>query len=61
MVAREQPTIDMFLSIGFVAEALLRDQLRTVDGTDQDTVLLSHFAEAAGYDAMLAAPEEVPA
>ncbi len=57
VVAHEQGTIDMFLGLGFVAEALLRDQLRTVDGTDQDVMVLSHFAEEAGFDVLLAAPE----
>ena len=57
VVAHQQGTIDMFLSLGFVAEALLRDQLCSFDGDRQDIVLLCHFAEEAGQDVMLAAPE----
>lgn len=59
VIAREQATIDMFMSLGFEAEALLRDQLRGLEGEDQDVMVLSHFAEEAGVDVLLAAPEGV--
>ena len=59
VVADQQGTIDMFLALGFVPEALLRDQLASQDGHRQDVVLLSHFADEAGLDALLAAPDEV--
>jgi hypothetical protein len=51
----------MFLALGFVAEALLRDQLCSPDGVRQDVVLLSHLAEEAGDDVILAAPDEAAA
>jgi L-amino acid N-acyltransferase YncA len=57
VVSTQQGTIDMFLALGFVAEALLRDHLCSDDGTRQDVVLLSHLAEDAGADLALAAPE----
>jgi L-amino acid N-acyltransferase YncA len=60
VVAPQQGTIDMFLALGFVAEALLRDQLCGPDGERQDVVLLSHLADEAGDDLLLAAPEEAP-
>ena len=56
VVATQQGTIDMFLALGFEAEALLRDQLSTDDGFE-DVVLLSHFAQDAGAGVLLAAPE----
>jgi len=59
VVADQQGTIDMFLALGFVPEAMLRDQLASQGGDRQDVVLLSHFADEAGQDALLAAPEEV--
>jgi GNAT superfamily N-acetyltransferase len=61
VVAEQQGTIDMFLALGFVAEALLRDQLALPGGETQDVVLLSHFAGEAAQDALLAAPDEAPA
>jgi ribosomal protein S18 acetylase RimI-like enzyme len=57
VVAREQGTIDMFQGLGFEPEALLRDQLRDPDGECHDLVLLSHFADDAAFDALLARPE----
>jgi len=57
VVAREQGTIDMFQGLGFEPEALLRDQLRDPDGECHDIVLLSHFADDAAFDALLAQPE----
>ena len=59
VVATEQQTIDMFLALGFVPEALLRDQLRTPAGEPEDVVLLSHLADEAAQDILLAAPDEV--
>jgi L-amino acid N-acyltransferase YncA len=61
VVAEQQGTIDMFMALGFVAEALLRDQLAFPDGKRQDVVLLSHFADEAGQDVLLASPDEAPA
>ena len=58
VVAREQGTIDMFMALGFVPEALLRDQLCAPGGEPEDVVLLSHLADEAGQDALLAAPDE---
>lgn len=59
VVATQQRTIDMFLALGFVPEALLRDQLCSPEGVREDVVLLSHFAEDAAQDVLLAAPDEV--
>ena len=61
VVADQQGTIDMFLALGFTAEALLRDQLCTADGERSDVVLLAHLAEEAGQDVLFAAPEGAPA
>lgn len=61
VVAAEQGTIDMFMALGFVPEALLRDQLCSPTGEREDVVLLAHLAEEAGQDVLLAAPEEVEA
>ena len=61
VVAEQQSTIDMFASLGFVPEALLRDQLALPGGESQDVVLLSHFADEAAQDLLLAAPDEAPA
>jgi GNAT superfamily N-acetyltransferase len=58
VVSVQQGTIDMFLSLGFAPEAMLRDQLRGADGEAQDVVILSHFADEAAQDLVLAAPEE---
>jgi hypothetical protein len=60
VAANQQGTIDMFLALGFVAEALPRDQLCAADGERQDVMLLSHFADEAVQDVMLAAPEGAP-
>jgi GNAT superfamily N-acetyltransferase len=61
VVSTQQGTIDMFLGLGFVPEALLRDQLCSPDGRTDDVVLLSHLADEAGQDARLAAPDEIVA
>lgn len=61
VVAAQQGTIDMFLALGFEGEALLRDHLCSPGGEPEDVVLLSHLAEEAGHDALLAAPEETSA
>lgn len=61
VVAQQEGTIDMFRALGFVAEALLRDQLCGPSGECQDVVLLSHFADEAGHDLMLASPDRGPA
>ncbi len=55
-VAADQPgAIAMFQSIGFQAEALLRDHLRTPEtGELRDLIILSHLAEET-YATMLAA------
>ena len=58
VVSQQQGTVDMFLALGFVPEALLRDQLRGPGGTTQDVIVLSHFADEAAADIMLAAPDE---
>lgn len=59
VVATQQGTIDMFLALGFEAEALLRDQLSSPDGGFEDLVLLSHFAEEAGEGVLLSLPDVV--
>ena len=57
VVATQQGTIDMFLALGFQAEALLRDQLALPGEPPEDVVLLAHLAGEAGEDARLAAPD----
>jgi GNAT superfamily N-acetyltransferase len=58
VVSLQQGTVDMFLALGFVPEALLRDHLRGADDVTQDVVLLAHFADEAAQDLALAIPEE---
>lgn len=57
VVAEQQGTIDMFLEIGFVPEALLCDHLRDADGALHDVVLLAHRADDAAAAVALARPE----
>lgn len=53
IAADNEGAIDMFLKLGFTAEALLRDQLRDPeDGTLRDTVILAHLVEE-NWSAML--------
>ena len=55
-VSREQQTVDMFLSMGYVPEALLVDQLRETQqgqGPGEDVVVLSYFADDVGRDLQL--------
>lgn len=47
VAGEQQGTIDMFVGMGFRAEALLRDQLRDADGELHDVVLLAHLADEA--------------
>jgi ribosomal protein S18 acetylase RimI-like enzyme len=42
VVAEKQGDVEMFRTIGFDAEALLKDQIMSHDGRVQDLVLLSH-------------------
>ena len=58
VVSTQQGTIDMFLSLGFTPEALLRDQLRSSDGATQDIVVVAHFADEAADDIAFAMPQE---
>jgi ribosomal protein S18 acetylase RimI-like enzyme len=43
--AGHQPTIDMFVDLGFRPEALLRDHLQEPDGRLHDLVALAHIAD----------------
>jgi ribosomal protein S18 acetylase RimI-like enzyme len=45
VVAEQEPAIRMFKSLGFTAEAILRDHLRDRSGTMRDLVLLCHFVD----------------
>ena len=62
IAADNEGAIDMFRSLGFDPEALLRDQLRDPqDGTLRDTVILAHLVQenwagmlTAGFDGALA-------
>lgn len=45
VVAEQEQAIRMFRSLGFVAEAVLVDQLMDPSGHTQDLVLLAHFAD----------------
>lgn len=44
VLAEQEPAIRMFRSLGFVAEAVLVEQLMDATGESQDLVLLAHFA-----------------
>ena len=45
VVAEQEPAIQMFRRLGFVAEAILRDQLCDRSGAMHDLILLAHFVE----------------
>jgi len=49
----QQPTLSMLQSLGFEAEAILRDHVRDEDGQPRDLVLLAHFVQdnEAGFEA----------
>ena len=46
VVADQGPTVNMFTTIGFEAEGLLRDHVRSRAGEVHDLLILSHFVEA---------------
>ena len=46
VVADQTASIALFQSLGFEAEALLRDQVRNRDGELRDLIVLAHSAEA---------------
>ena len=52
-LADQQPTLSMLQSLGFEAEAILRDHVRDDKGQPRDLVLLAHFVQEneAGFDA----------
>ena len=58
VTSEQQGTIDMFLGMGFRAEALLRDQLRDADGAFHDVVLLAHHADEAWSEMLTTGMEE---
>jgi GNAT superfamily N-acetyltransferase len=45
VTAADGPAIELFSSIGFAAEALLRDQLRDADGALHDVLVFAHCAD----------------
>jgi len=53
MTVDQQAAIALFESLGFKAEALLRDHVRDVDGKKHDIVLLGH--NVAQFEAQLMA------
>ena len=46
VVADQDPTVNMFSTIGFEAEGLLRDHVRSRTGEEHDLLILSHFVDA---------------
>lgn len=61
VVAEQTPAVEMFASIGFEAEALLKDQVRAGDGTLRDLIVMAHFVDdtwstmhTAGIDELVA-------
>ena len=45
VVAEQEATVAMFTGLGFEAEGLLRDQVRSQSGQVHDLLVLSHFVE----------------
>lgn len=45
VVAEQQATVTMFTALGFEAEGLLKDHVRTQTGQMHDLLVLSHFVE----------------
>jgi len=54
VVAEQQPTIDMFASLGFSPEGLLKDHVRSASGELHDLLLLAHDVDEL-WDTMSAA------
>ena len=46
VVAEQEPTVAMFTALGFEAEGLLKDHVRSRTGEVHDLLVLSHFVEA---------------
>ena len=46
VVADQDATVNMFTALGFEAEGLLRDHVRSRAGEEHDLLILSHFVEA---------------
>ena len=45
VVAQQEPTVAMFSALGFEAEGLLKDHVRSLDGEVHDLLVLSHFVD----------------
>jgi L-amino acid N-acyltransferase YncA len=45
VVAEQEATVAMFSALGFEAEGLLRDHVRTASGDTHDLLVLAHFVE----------------
>jgi L-amino acid N-acyltransferase YncA len=45
VVAEQEPTVAMFTALGFEAEGLLKDHVRSQAGEVHDLLVLSHFVE----------------
>ena len=46
VVAEQEPTVAMFTGLGFEAEGLLKDHVRSQTGQVHDLLVLSHFVQA---------------
>ena len=46
VVAEQEPTVAMFTTLGFEAEGLLKDHVRSRSGEVHDLLVLAHFVEA---------------
>jgi hypothetical protein len=51
VVANQEATVAMFTTLGFEAEGLLRDHVRSQDGEMHDLLVLAHLVEPL-WDAM---------
>lgn len=45
VVAEQEPTVAMFIGLGFEPEALLKDHVRSQTGEEHDLLVLSHFVD----------------
>ena len=60
IIAEQEAHLNIFISIGFTGEALLRDHIRDREGKLRDVIMLAHFLEATNNDMdTLGLPDEL--
>lgn len=60
LVAEQQHVVDMFATLGFTGEALLRDHIRDRSGQLRDMLMLAHFVdESWGSMETIGLPDEL--